>query len=351
MSKEKNIEELAKLVGGRVLGDKTCSVSDVGTIEDAAESEITFVASPKEIGRIKNSKAGAIIVPKAVEDTGEIAGRNIIVVDEPYVAFAQVMDILRPEVPIEALISSKAQIDPSAEIGSGVAIMAFTVIEAGVLISDNTVIYPGVYIARGSSVGERTVIHSNVSIRENTQIGKDVIIHANSVIGSDGFGYIWDKEIYIKIPQKGSVRIEEGCEIGASVTIDRGTIGETIIGKGTKIDNLVQIAHNVVIGENSILAGQVGIAGSTKVGKRVQMGGQAGLIGHIELGDDVKIGAKSGVLGDVPRGATFSGQPAIPHNLWLRTQSLVKKLPEIKKNLKRLEKRLAQLEKNKKESD
>jgi UDP-3-O-[3-hydroxymyristoyl] glucosamine N-acyltransferase len=225
------------------------------------------------------------------------------------------------------------------------------VIEAKVKISDRAVIYPGAYIARGSSIGERTIIHSNVSIREDTLIGADVIIHSNSVIGSDGFGYTKDGDEYVKIPQKGSVEIEDSCEIGASVTIDRATIGKTIIGKGTKIDNLVQIAHNVEIGENSIIVSQAGVAGSTKIGSGVQIGGQAGIVGHIKLGDGAMIGAKAGVLGDVGPGKTVSGHPAIDHNIWLRVVSLVKKLPEIKGELKRLNERLANLEKDKKESD
>lgn len=351
MRKEINIEELAKLVGGKINGDKSCLVRDVATIEDAKEGEITFLAELKNIKHIKDSKASAIIVSKECEGAEELTSRNIIVVDEPRVAFAYIMDILRPEVLPEASVSAKAEIDPSAKIGSEVAIGAFAVIEAEVEISDNAVIYPGVYIARGSSIGKAAVIHSNVSIMENTWIGVAVIIHSNSVIGSDGFGYTWDKDKYKKIPQRGSVKIEEGCEIGASVTIDRGTIGKTVIEKGTKIDNLVHIAHNVVIGENSILAGQVGIAGSTKIGKRVQMGGQAGLIDHIEIGDDARIGAKAGVLGNVPEGATFSGLPAIPHRLWLRVQSLAKKLPDMKKGLKKLEERMANLEKDKDKSN
>ncbi len=347
-----SIEALAELVGGRVLGDKACLVSDVGSIEEAKENEITFVASLKHVKRVKGSKAGAIIVPESAGDAEELAGRNLIVVKEPYMAFARVMELLRPPVRPEAEVSPKADIHPSALIGSNVAIMPFAVIEADVRISDNAVIYPGAYIGAGSHIGERTVIHANVSIREDTWIGDDVIIHSNSVIGSDGFGYVLDdNDQYIKIPQRGSVTIEDRCEIGASVTIDRSTIGKTVIGKGTKIDNLVQIAHNVEIGENSIIVAQVGISGSTTIGKRVQIGGQAGVVGHIEIGDDVKVGAKAGVLGDVAPNETVSGHPAIPHNLWLRVQSLTKRLPDIKKSLKELEERLEHLERDKKGSD
>ncbi len=351
MGKKFSIEELAKLLGGGLLGDKSPLISDVGTLEGAKEDEITFVGSLKNVKYIKDSKAGAFIVPKEAEGTNELNGRNAIVVDEPYLAFAKAMDLLRPELLPEAKISTKAEISPKAEIGKDVAIMAFVVIEGGVNISDDAVIYPGAYIARGSSIGERTTIHSNVSIRENTRIGNDVIIHSNSVIGSDGFGYMKDGDSYIKIPQRGFVEIEDSVEIGASVTIDRATIGKTIIGRGTKIDNLVQIAHNVEIGENSIIVSQTGVAGSTRIGKRVQIGGQAGIAGHIELGDGAMVGAKAGVFGDVPPGETVSGHPAIPHNLWLRVQSLTKKLPDIKKELKDLEERLGRVEKNKKKPE
>lgn len=350
MKSEKTIEDLARLLGGVLYGDKKSLISDVASIDDAKEGEITFIDSLKKIKLIKDSLASAFIVPKEAQDSEELTGRNIIAVDEPYIAFARVIDILRPHLPPEIKISPKADISPGAKLGSNITIEAFAVIETGVLISDNVVIYPGVYIARGVRIGERTVIHSNVSIREDTWIGDDVIIHANSVIGSDGFGYIWDKDRYLKIPQRGSVRIENDSEIGACVTIDRGTIGETIIGRGTKIDNLSQIAHNVEIGEHSIIVSQTGIAGSTKIGKRVQIGGQAGLIGHIKVGDDARVAARAVVLGDVAPGTTVSGFPAMPHNLWLRVQSLTKKLPDMKSDLKNLEERLKRVENNKKES-
>jgi UDP-3-O-[3-hydroxymyristoyl] glucosamine N-acyltransferase len=344
----KSIENLAELIGGKVLGDKTRLVSDVGTLESATEDDITFVASLKHLRLAAGSKAIALIVSEAAEDATELAGRNLIVVDDPYIAFALVLDILRPQLLPKAEVSPKADIHPTALIGSDVAIMAFAVIEAEVKISNNAVIYPGTYIARGSHIGERTTIHSNVSIREDTSIGADVIIHSNSVIGSDGFGYAKKNDKFIKIPQRGSVTIEDSVEIGASVTIDRATIGKTIIGRGTKIDNLVQIAHNVEIGENSIIVSQVGVAGSTKIGKRVQIGGQAGISGHIKLADDAMIGAKAGVLGDVSEGVTVSGHPAIPHNTWLKVQGLVKRLPDIRKELRNLAKRLERIESDKK---
>jgi UDP-3-O-[3-hydroxymyristoyl] glucosamine N-acyltransferase len=339
MAKEISLEVLSTLLGGQVSGDKSCLIGDVGSFNEAKEGEITFVASSKLIKEIPLSKASAFIVTKEAADRKEIDGRNLIVVTDVYLAFARAVEALRPAPTPEPGINPKAEIHPSAKLGKDVTVMAFAVIEADVKIAESAVIYPGVYIGRDSSVGEKTIIYSNASIREDSSIGRDVIIHANAVIGSDGFGYAKDKDKYVKIPQRGSVRVEDNCEIGASTTIDRGTIGETVIGRGTKIDNLAQIAHNVVIGENSVLTAQVGISGSTVIGKRVQIGGQAGVVGHIEVGDDSSIGAKSAVLQSVPPGTTYSGYPAIPHSLWLRTQSIIKKLPEIKKTLKELETR------------
>ncbi len=332
------------MVEGRVQGDKSCLINDVGALKEAKDGDISFVSSLKNTQDIALSKASAFIVSEAVAGASETEGKKLIIVQDAYLAFARVMEALRPARRPEPGISPKAEIHPTAKIGAMVTVMPFAVIEADVVIADNAVIYPGVYIGNSSKIGERTIIYSNVSIREDTSIGADVIIHPNAVIGSDGFGYAKDKDKYIKIPQRGSVRIEDSAEIGAGTTIDRATIGETVIGRGTKIDNLVQIAHNVVIGEDSIIVAQVGVSGSTIVGKRVQIGGQAGIVGHITLNDDSAIGAKAGVLGDVACGVTVSGHPAIPHNVWLRAQAVIKKLPEMKKSLMDFEKRIKKIE-------
>ena len=233
---------------------------------------------------------------------------------------------------------------PGAKIGKGVSIQSFCVVEDGSEIGDGTVLYPGVCIGKGALVGAGCVLYQGVVIREGCRIGDNVIIHCNSVVGSDGFGYARDGAKYVKVPQRGIVILADDVELGACVTVDRATIGETVIGRGTKIDNLVQIAHNVKIGEDTVIVAQAGIAGSTRVGSRAQLGGQVGVAGHITIGDEVGVGAQSGVTGDLPSRGVFSGMPAIPHGEWLRAAVVFPKLPELKKKIAELEKRLAELE-------
>ncbi len=253
-------------------------------------------------------------------------------------------DVWPPPVLPPPGVHPKAEVAEKAILGKDVSVGAFSVIESGAIIGDHAVIFPGVYIGTDALVGEDTVLYSGVSVREGCVIGKRVIIHCNSVIGSDGFGYGFDGARYFKIPQRGIVRIEDDVEIGACVTVDRAALGETIIGRGTKIDNLVQVAHNVKIGEHTVITAQVGIAGSTSVGSYAQLGGQAGLAGHITVGDRVTVAAKSGVTKDISDGRTVSGFPAISHAEWLRAQTVFPRLPEIKKTVQELLERIEALE-------
>jgi UDP-3-O-[3-hydroxymyristoyl] glucosamine N-acyltransferase len=330
------LKEIAALVGGRVAGDESFDVRGVAGIEEAAEGDITFISNPRYEKRLGSTRAGAIVVREGVK----AEGKNLIVVKDPYLAFATILGALRPKSVLAPGISPRAEIRPGASIGKDVSIGPFVFIDEGCLVGDRVVIWPGGFVGANSTIGEDAVIYSNVSIREGTKIGKRVIIHANTVVGSDGFGYAKQGEGHRKIPQVGSVEIEDDVEIGACVTIDRATVGATVIGKGTKIDNLVQIAHNVRIGENSIIVAQVGIAGSTRIGRRATLAGQTGVAGHIEITDDVVIGAKSGVTGDIKEKGVYTGYPAAPHKEWLRATALFLKLPEIKKRLENLEKRL-----------
>ncbi|MBI5233104.1 MAG: UDP-3-O-(3-hydroxymyristoyl)glucosamine N-acyltransferase [Deltaproteobacteria bacterium] len=335
------LAHLARLVGGEVEGDGDCIIKDVSSIEDAGPGDITFLASPRHQRFLKDTRASAIIVSEAGP---LIKDNNLIVVDNPYLAFAKIIGLLRPLTRPTAGLHPSSIIHPSAGIGSRVAVQANVVIEQGSVIGDDVVVYPGVYIGSGVTVGDGSVIYSNVSIREGSIIGKRVVIHCNSVIGSDGFGYVPYIKGYYKIPQTGIVRIGDDSEIGACVTVDRATIGETVIARGTKIDNLVQIAHNVKIGEDCIIVAQVGIAGSAVIGKGVQLAGQAGIGGHFEIGDNAQIGAQSGVIGDIPAGKAYIGSPAMPHRDWLRMQALSQKLPELKKRLEDVEKMLKKME-------
>jgi UDP-3-O-[3-hydroxymyristoyl] glucosamine N-acyltransferase len=231
------------------------------------------------------------------------------------------------------------------EIGPEVSIHPFVYVGDRSRIGSRVVLYPGVYIGEEVEIGEGTILYPNVVVMDHCRIGRRVIIHGGTVIGSDGFGFVPDKSGYVKIPQVGIVEIEDDVEIGANCAIDRAAMGKTLIQKGVKTDNLVQIAHNVVIGENTVLVAQVGIAGSTEIGRWVALGGQVGVVGHITIGDQARVGAQSGVGSDVKAGEILSGSPAFPHREWLKAQVVFPRLPEIKKNLTALEKRVAELEK------
>lgn len=335
----KTLEELAVLAGGTVKGDGKAVISGFSSLEEARPGDITFAAEKKYYPLAKASRASAII--SSVEIDGVA---NIILAKNPQLAFAKIIEALSPSEHPAPGVSPRADVHEGARIGRNVAIQSFCVVEEGAEIGDNTVLYAGVYIGKGAMIGAGCVLYQGVAVREGCVVGNNVIIHCNSVVGSDGFGYTRDRASYVKVPQKGIVRIEDDVELGACVTVDRAAIGETAIGRGTKIDNLVQIAHNVRIGEDTVIVAQAGIAGSTKVGSRVQIGGQAGLAGHIVIGDETGVGAKAGVLSDLPSRGVFSGFPAMPHREWLRAEAVFTKLPELKKKIAELEKRLAELE-------
>lgn len=335
----KTLEELAALAGGTVKGDGKAQIRGFSSLEEAGPGDITFAAEKKYYPLAKASSASAVI--SSVEIDGVA---NILLAKNPQLAFARIVEALSPTTLPAPGVSAKADVHEAARIGRNVSIQSFCVVEDGADIGDNSVLHAGVYIGKGAKIGSGCVLYQGVAIREGSVVGNNVIIHCNSVVGSDGFGYARDRASYVKVPQKGIVRIEDDVELGACVTIDRAAIGETVIGRGTKIDNLVQIAHNVRIGEDTIIVAQAGIAGSTKVGSRVQIGGQVGVVGHITIGDETGIGAKAGVIGDLPSRGVFSGIPAMPHGEWLRAQALVQKLPELKKKIAELEKRLAELE-------
>ncbi len=338
---QKTLEELAVLTKGRLYGDGGTVITGVASLEDAGTGDITFLADKRLSRFLKSTKASAVIL------SGEAPGGiNQLIVKDPLASFSAILDVFRPAALPPPGISPKAEIHPGAVLGSGVSIQAFAVVEAGARIGDRVILFPGVYVGRNAEIGEGSVLYPGVAVREECRIGKRVIIHCNSVVGSDGFGYARVGTKYSKIPQRGIVRIEDDVELGACVTVDRATIGETVIGSGSKIDNLVQIAHNVKIGSDTAMAAQVGIAGSTRVGSRVQFGGQVGLAGHIVIGDDSMIGAQSGVMNDVPEKAAWSGSPAMPHRDWLRSQSVFPKLPELKKKVEELEKKVKELERD-----
>lgn len=335
------LKEVASLIGGELLGDESPIIKDVASTKDAGAGDITFATCKRTLSAACKSRASAIIAPLGSE---AVEGKTLLLVEKPALAFALVVDLIRPLIHLASGIDAQASIDPTAVIGKAASIGACVVIESNVTIGKDAVIYPGVFIGKDCSVAEGAVIYPNVSIMEKTIIGKNVTIHAGSVIGSDGFGYTKDNAKYLKIPQRGHVVICDDVEIGANVTIDRATIGATTIGRGTKIDNLVQIAHNVIIGEDTVIIAQVGISGSTKIGNRVIIAGQSGLAGHIVVVDDCVIGAKAGVTGNIKEKGIYSGFPLMAHQKWLRTQGAVNKLLDMRKKINELEKRLEKIE-------
>ncbi len=341
---KKSVKELAELLGGGFSGDGSEVISGVASLADALKGDVTFVSGGRNLKLLSETRASAVIVKDSGFFRKAGSGLNLILVPNPPLAFAEVIGIFRPAFRPAPGIDPKAAVHPGAVIGEGVSIQAFSVVEEGAEVGGGVILYPGVYVGRGASIGGDTVIYPGAAVMERCVVGSRVIIHCNAVIGSDGFGYARDGDAYRKIPQTGIVRVCDDVEIGACATIDRATLGETVVGRGTKIDNLVQVAHNVRIGEDTVIAAQTGIAGSTIIGSGVQFGGQAGVAGHIKIGDRSVVGAKSGVARDIPAASVFSGFPAIPHGQWLRAQNLYAKLPELKKKIEELEKIVRGLE-------
>ena len=344
---EKTLQELAKVVGGTVVGNPQIVIKGVAGIKEAKPGEITFIANPKYVSLLPHSRASAVIMPEQAKEIHISSIRST----NPYLAFAKLLHLFCDKQYISTGIHPQACIDPSADIGENVSIHAFAVIGKNVRIGKNVQIYSGVFIGDYCQIKEETIIYPNVTIYHHCMIGSKVIIHAGSVVGSDGFGYAWDGKTHYKIPQIGKVIIEDEVEIGAETAIDRGTIKDTIIKWGTKIDNLVQIAHNVEIGESSILVSQSGIAGSVKLGKGVILGGQAAVAGHITIGDHTKIAGKSAITKDVPPNSVMGGTMARPIQEWRKSVACVRRLPTLYKKISSLQKKVQDLENKLKDKD
>lgn len=327
--------EVAHLVQGQVRGDAEMTVSGVADLKSARSEHISFLGNSRYVSHAKESKAGIILVAPSSAD--HCAG-TLVLVENPSAAFAQVVAFFAPKpITFPPGIHPTAVVALDAELEEGVSLQAHVVIEPGVKIGANTVVGAGSYIGHGSILGADTWIYPNVTVRERSQIGNRVIIHSGSVIGSDGFGYEFQKGRHEKIPQIGFVRIDDDVEIGANVAIDRGRFDRTWIQQGAKIDNLVQIAHNVVIGAHSIIVAQAGISGSTTLGKYVTMAGQSGLAGHLKVGDQAVITAQAGVAKDVPAQAVIAGRHAKPLRESLKIEALTNRLPELFERLRALE--------------
>ena len=330
----KSLADLAELVGGRVIGDPDVTIERVASIEDAGPGDIAFVGHPRYRRFLASCRASAVIV--ADEPAG--GALNLLRVDDPYRAFARIHGLFNPPPAHDAAISPLAAIDSTAVIGTEVAIYPHCYVGTDARVGEGTVLMSGVTIGAGAQVGKDCVLHPNVTVEDRCRIGDGVVLHAGVVIGSDGFGYAGHGPARLKVPQAGIVEIADGVEIGANTTVDRATIGSTRIGAGTKIDNLVQIGHNVVVGRRCLIVAQTGIAGSAILGDDVIVAGQAGISDHVEVGDRSIIGPKSSVLQSVPPGSVLSGLvEAAPHKQWLRAMRLLPKLPALWRRVAEIE--------------
>lgn len=331
------LEEVARAVSGEVVGDKNIVITGISGIKEAKEGDLTFVANNKYISLMKNTRASAIITSKEIKKSN----KPIIRTENPSLAFARMISLLSPdEISHPKGIDSRAAIGENVRLGKDVAIQPYVVIEDNAEIGDRTIIYAGSYIGAKTKLGNDCIIYPRVTIREKVVIGNKVTIHSGSVIGSDGFGFAAVCGVHHKIPQIGTVVIEDDVSIGANVTIDRARFEKTIIGKGTKIDNLVQIAHNVEIGDNSIIVAQSGVSGSTVIGKNVIMAGQSGVVGHITIGDNTIIAAKSGVAKSLPANSRVFGYPARPIQKTRRINACLTRLPDLFKLVLLMERKL-----------
>lgn len=338
---EFSAQQIAEFLKGEVVGNKDIKVSDFAKIEEGRSGTLTFLANPKYTHYIYETHADIVIVNKTFEPEHAISA-TLIKVDDAYQSIAQSFTLVNNLKPRKTGISAKADIAQSASIGKDIFVGAFVSIGENCKIGNNVTIHPNTQIGDNVSVGDGSIIYSNVSIYSDCVVGKNNIIHSGAVIGADGFGFAPDEEgHYHKIPQIGNVVLGDDVEIGANTTIDRATMGATHIGDGVKIDNLVQVAHNVEVGEYTAIAAQTGIAGSTKVGRRCIFGGQVGITGHISIADGTILGAQTGVSGNINEGGkVWAGSPVLPIDTFRRSSVLIRKLPDIVHTVYDLEKKL-----------
>ncbi|SJZ47574.1 UDP-3-O-(3-hydroxymyristoyl)glucosamine N-acyltransferase [Selenihalanaerobacter shriftii] len=335
------LEDLVKIVDGELEGDPTLEIIGVGGVNDVENRELTFAQNPNYLDKALASPASAIIVTHECET---VPNKALIKVDNPRLAFAKIAQNFTPELFKIDQIHPTAVVADDVELGDDISIGPNVTIESGSKIGDGARIAAGVYIGSQVSIGDNTLLHPNVVINAETKIGSEVIIQAGTVVGSDGYGYESTDTEHYKVPQLGDVIIEDKVELGANVTIDRAATGSTIIGEGTKVDNLVHIAHNVKLGRNCLVIAQVGIAGSAQLGDWVTLAGKAGVIGHLTVGDNVTVAAQSIVTKDVPSDSFYSGYPARDHKSEMRVKAARRKLPNLIKELNKLKREVKELE-------
>lgn len=337
---EFSVEQIATFLHGEVIGDGSQKVSNLSKIDEGKPGTLSFLANSKYTNFIYDTEASAVLVRRDFTPEREVK-TTLIKVDDPYACLALLLNMVDQATrPQKNGIEENSYIADTATVADNVYVGAFAYIDEFATVEDGCKIYPQCYIGDKVKIGKNCIIYPGVKIYHNCVIGNNVIIHAGTVIGSDGFGFAPQNGEYVKIAQIGNVVIEDNVEIGANTTIDRATMGSTVIKRGAKLDNLIQVAHNVEIGESTVMAAQVGVAGSTKVGKHCMIGGQVGFAGHITIGDNVNIGAQSGIPNSVESGSNLLGYPAVPAKEFARQVVLTKRLPEINATIKTLQKEI-----------
>jgi len=324
------VQEIGRMVNGKVIGDGSRQICGVAGLEEAGAQDLSFLKDVRQLDLLNHSQAGAILVPPPVAKASPSNGKVMIVVDHPFAALSVILKQIEKEKrSLPEGIHPTAIVHPTAVLGAGVSIGAYTIIEAEARIGAGSRLYAQCYVGKASQLGPECLLYPQVVIREDVSLGARCIVHSGTVLGADGYGYLPIEGRHQKIPQVGKVVIEDDVEIGANCTIDRATLGTTRIGSGTKIDNLVQVAHNVQIGPNCLIIAQAGIAGSSRLGKGVTLAGQVGVSDHIKIGDGAVVGPQGGVTSDVPAGQIYWGSPAQPHLQEKRQRVMLRKLPEL----------------------
>jgi UDP-3-O-[3-hydroxymyristoyl] glucosamine N-acyltransferase len=336
--------QIAMMIGGKVEGSANTAVSSFGKIEEAKEGQLAFLANPKYEEHLYTTQASIIIINEAQELKQPVAA-TLIRVPDAYSAFATLLSKYQEIVQQQLSgVQEPSYIAKTASYGENVFIGAFAYLGENVKLGNGTKIYPNAFIGNNVSIGNNCIIHPGVKIYHDCKLGNNITVHAGTVIGSDGFGFAPQADgSFKKVPQIGNVVIEDNVEVGANATIDRATIGSTLIKSGAKLDNLIQIAHNVEVGHSTVIAAQAGVSGSTKIGNGVMIGGQAGIVGHIQLGDGAKVNAQSGVSKSIDAGKAVTGSPAYDYTSALRSQAAARKLPDLEKRVKELEALVKQL--------
>ena len=341
---EFSAKQIAEYIQGVIIGDEEATVHTFAKIEEGIPGALSFLSNPKYTHYIYDTKSSIVLVNKDFQPERDIQA-TLIKVDNAYESLAKLMTLYEMSKPKKSGIDPLASVAASAKIGKNVYIGAFACIEEGAEIGDNAYIHPHVTVGCNAKVGENTILYTQLTIYHDCRVGNQCIIHAGAVIGADGFGFAPSAEGYEKIPQIGIAIIEDNVEIGANTCIDRSTMGATIVHKGVKLDNLIQVAHNVEVGSHTVMASQVGIAGSTKIGEWCMFGGQVGVAGHIQIGDHVNVGAQSGIPGNTKSGSSLMGYPAIEPKQFARSSAVFKKLPDMYSELGRLQREIEELKK------